>query len=81
VLRRDLWQLFHQLADSGATLLITSHVMDEAVRCERLLLMREGRLLADDTPTALLERTGTADIEAAFLALVDRDEHPTEVTS
>jgi ABC-2 type transport system ATP-binding protein len=84
VLRRDLWQFFHRLADAGATLLISSHVMDEAGRCERLLLMREGRLLADDTPDALLRQTGSADIEGAFLALVDRDERdeqPTEARS
>jgi ABC-2 type transport system ATP-binding protein len=87
VLRRDLWQLFHQLADAGATLLISSHVMDEAVRCDRLLLMREGRLLSDDTPDALLKQTGTTDVEAAFLALVDRDvraaenDHSVEVGS
>jgi ABC-2 type transport system ATP-binding protein len=73
VLRRDLWQLFHELADAGAALLISSHVMDEAVRCQRLLLMREGALLADDTPAALLEATGSADIETAFLTLVDND--------
>jgi ABC-2 type transport system ATP-binding protein len=73
VLRRDLWGLFHELAAAGTTLLISSHVMDEAVRCERLLLMRDGRLLADDTPDALLEQTGAADVEAAFLSLVDRD--------
>jgi ABC-2 type transport system ATP-binding protein len=76
VLRRDLWAMFHQLADAGATLLISSHVMDEASRCDRLLLMRDGHLLADDTPGALLEQTGKADIEAAFLALVDRDSQP-----
>ncbi|MDT7649614.1 MAG: type transport system ATP-binding protein, partial [Pseudonocardiales bacterium] len=63
VLRRDLWQLFHRLADDGATLLVSSHVMDEASRCDRLLLMREGELLADETPQALLERAGTHDIE------------------
>jgi ABC-2 type transport system ATP-binding protein len=84
VLRRDLWRLFHELADAGTTLLISSHVMDEAVRCDRLLLLRDGRLLADDTPTALLEQTGTADIEAAFLALVEgesRNATTVEVTS
>ncbi len=70
VLRRELWDLFARLASDGVTLLVSSHVMDEASRCERLLLMREGRLLADDTPAALLERTGTSDIESAFLALV-----------
>ena len=71
VLRRDVWDLFHRLAESGTTLLVSSHVMDEASRCERLLLMRGGRLLADDTPAGLLERTGTADVEAAFLALIE----------
>jgi ABC-2 type transport system ATP-binding protein len=74
VLRRDLWQLFADLAATGVSLLISSHVMDEATRCQRLLLMRDGRLIADDTPPALLERTATHDIEAAFLALVERDE-------
>jgi ABC-2 type transport system ATP-binding protein len=72
VLRRDLWQLFHRLADDGATLLVSSHVMDEASRCDRLLLMREGELLADETPQALLERAGTDDIETAFLTLIDQ---------
>ncbi len=71
VLRRDLWSLFHRLADAGTTLLVSSHVMDEASRCERLLLMRDGHLLADGTPDELLRRTGTPDIEAAFLALVE----------
>ncbi|WP_432883029.1 ABC transporter ATP-binding protein [Kribbella sp. CA-245084] len=72
VLRRDLWELFHKLADEGATLLVSSHVMDEASRCDRLLLMRDGDLLADDTPDNLLASTGTADIEQAFLTLIDR---------
>ncbi|MGW2399282.1 ABC transporter ATP-binding protein [Kitasatospora sp. NPDC001664] len=70
VLRQELWQLFRGLADGGATLLVSSHVMDEAVRCDRLLLMREGRLLASDTPDGLLRRTGAADVDAAFLTLV-----------
>ncbi|WUJ73166.1 ABC transporter ATP-binding protein [Kribbella soli] len=72
VLRRDLWELFHKLADDGATLLVSSHVMDEASRCDRLLLMRDGELLADDTPDNLLASAGTADIEQAFLTLIDR---------
>ncbi len=72
VLRRDLWALFHRLAESGVTVLVSSHVMDEADRCERLLLMREGLLLADDTPQRLRERTSSPDIEGAFLALVDK---------
>ena len=72
VLRRDLWQLFHRLAaDRGTTLLVSSHVMDEAERCHRLLLLREGALLADDTPAALRARTRTDTVEDAFLRLVD----------
>jgi ABC-2 type transport system ATP-binding protein len=72
VLRRDLWGLFRRLASEGVTLLVSSHVMDEAVRCDRLLLMREGRLLADDTLDGVLAVTGASDVEQAFLALVDR---------
>ncbi|MFI5730181.1 ABC transporter ATP-binding protein [Kribbella sp. NPDC051587] len=72
VLRRDLWELFHRLAGEGATLLVSSHVMDEAGRCDRLLLMRDGELLADETPRALLDSVGTDDIEQAFLTLIDR---------
>ncbi|RSN18082.1 multidrug ABC transporter ATP-binding protein [Streptomyces sp. WAC 05977] len=77
VLRDELWTLFRGLADGGATLLVSSHVMDEAARCDRLLLMREGRILADDTPAGLRERTGTTDLEQAFLRLV----RETEMTS
>jgi ABC-2 type transport system ATP-binding protein len=69
VLRADLWGLFRRLADRGATLLVSSHVMDEARRCDRILLLRDGRLLVDDTPAGLLARTGTTDPEEAFLAL------------
>jgi ABC-2 type transport system ATP-binding protein len=72
VLRRDLWALFRRLATGGVTLLVSSHVMDEAVRCDRLLLMREGRLLADDTLDGVLAATGAPDVEQAFLTLVDR---------
>ncbi|MGW2593703.1 ABC transporter ATP-binding protein [Streptomyces sp. NPDC001515] len=72
VLRRDLWNLFHTLAaERGTTLLISSHVMDEAERCHRLLLMREGEILADDTPEALRADAGTPTVEEAFLHLVD----------
>lgn len=72
VLRRDLWSLFHSLADAGTTVLVSSHVMDEAERCHRLLLMRDGALLADDSPAALLAATGADDVEQAFLSLVER---------
>jgi ABC-2 type transport system ATP-binding protein len=71
VLRRDLWAMFHRLADAGTAVLVSSHVMDEAERCDRLLLMREGELIAQDTPQALLDRTRTTDVENAFLSLVE----------
>ena len=74
LLRDELWQLFGRLAGSGVTLLITSHVMDEAARCERLLLIRDGSILADDTPAKLRSDTGTADLEQAFLRLVREQE-------
>lgn len=70
VLRADLWALFRRLAADGATLLVSSHVMDEATRCDRLLLMREGDIIADDSPNGLLEATGTETAEEAFLALI-----------
>jgi ABC-2 type transport system ATP-binding protein len=70
VLRRDLWALFHRLADAGSAVFVSSHVMDEADRCDRLLLMRDGRIIADGSPAEIRESTGTPDIEAAFLALV-----------
>ena len=71
VLRRDLWALFRGLADGGTTILVSSHVMDEATRCDRLLLLREGRVVADDSPAGLLESTGAADVEGAFLVLAE----------
>ncbi|UNK70316.1 ABC transporter ATP-binding protein [Microbacterium sp. H1-D42] len=73
VLRAELWGLFRRIADAGTTMLVSSHVMDEALRCDRLLLMREGRIIADTTPQQLLETTGESDAEAAFLALIERD--------
>ena len=72
VLRRDLWALFDRLAHrDGVTLLVSSHVMDEAVHCDRLLLMRDGRIIADDTLDGILQRTGASDVEDAFLRLVE----------
>lgn len=74
VLRAELWQVLRGLADAGTTLLVSSHVMDEALRCDRLLLMRAGRIIADTTPAGLLADTGEADPDAAFLALIRRGE-------
>jgi ABC-2 type transport system ATP-binding protein len=70
VLRADLWQMFHELADAGATLLISSHVMDEARECDELLLMRDGAILRHTTPDALRAETGEDDLGQAFLAVI-----------
>ena len=72
VLRRDLWLLFNELAARGRTLLVSSHVMDEAGRCDRVLLMRDGELIADATPDELRSAAGTNDLEQAFLVLAER---------
>lgn len=73
VLRVELWDLFRGLAERDVTMIVSSHVMDEALRCDRLVLMRDGRIIADTEPAALLADTGTADPDAAFLALIERD--------
>jgi ABC-2 type transport system ATP-binding protein len=74
VLRDELWQRFHALAAAGTTLVVSSHVMDEAGRCDRLVLMREGRIIADDTPDAVRGSADTNDLEEAFLRLIRREE-------
>jgi ABC-type multidrug transport system ATPase subunit len=71
VLRRDLWTSFRRLAEDGTTVLVSSHVMDEADRCDSLVLLREGRVLAAGSPDSLRSRTGAAGLDEAFLALVD----------
>ncbi|MCW2752340.1 MAG: multidrug transporter ATP-binding protein [Aeromicrobium sp.] len=73
VLRRDLWKMFDNLASDGKTLLVSSHVMDEAGRCDRVLLMRDGGLIADATPDELRAEAGTDDLEEAFLVLAERE--------
>ncbi|SFS14729.1 ABC-2 type transport system ATP-binding protein [Microbacterium sp. cf046] len=73
LLRGELWSVFRALADRGTTILVSSHVMDEALRCDRILLMRAGRIIADTTPDRLLADTGAPDPDAAFLALIERD--------
>ncbi len=77
VLRVELWDMFRRLAEDGSTLLVSSHVMDEAVLCDRLLLMREGEVLAAETPHGLMQRTGTDTVGDAFLDLV---RNPAEAT-
>lgn len=71
VLRRDLWNTFHALAEGGATLLVSSHVMDEAERCDHLILVRDGRIVAQGTPQELRDRTGRDDLEEAFLVIAE----------
>jgi ABC-2 type transport system ATP-binding protein len=74
VLRDELWRQFHEMASNGTAILVSSHVMDEASRCERLLLIREGRLIADDTPAAVRASADTDDLDEAFLRLIRRQE-------
>jgi ABC-2 type transport system ATP-binding protein len=71
VLRRDLWTTFHELAAAGTTLLVSSHVMDEAERCDDLILLREGRIVATGAPDELRSRTHADDLEEAFLVLAE----------
>ena len=70
VLREKLWLLFADLAGQGITLIISSHSMDEAARCDDLVLIRDGELVAHSTPEKLLKDTGTKTIEESFLQLV-----------
>jgi ABC-2 type transport system ATP-binding protein len=75
VLRVELWRLFTRLAAAGRTLVVSSHSLEEARHCDRLLLMRDGEILVSDTPDGLRRRTGHDDLEDAFLALVgDREQ-------
>jgi ABC-2 type transport system ATP-binding protein len=79
VLREDLWAVFHRYAQRGAAVLVSSHVMDEAKRCDALMLLRDGALLADNTPQGILRAADTDDMDTAFLTLIRRI--GTEVTA
>lgn len=70
VLRAEVWKLLKKLANQGTTLLVSSHVMEEAEQCDRIILMRDGRILAHETPKNLKQQTKTTNIESAFLKLV-----------
>jgi ABC-2 type transport system ATP-binding protein len=70
LLREQLWELFRQLSRQGTTIILSSHVMDEAERCDDLLLLRDGQLLAHDSPAKICEQTKTTNVEQAFLKLV-----------
>jgi ABC-2 type transport system ATP-binding protein len=76
VLRQEFWTHFRALAAKGTTLLVSSHVMDEASRCDRLGLIRAGRVLAEGTAGELTSRAGTRDLESAFLALAGTTADP-----
>lgn len=74
VLRNSVWGTFRELAETGVTLLVSSHVMDEAARCGELILMRAGKIVAADTPNALLRQTGESRVEDAFLRIIEREQ-------
>jgi len=80
VLREELWKKLRELSAAGTTLLVSSHVMDEAGRCDRLILIREGRIIADDTVDAVRRAADTDDLDEAFLRLI-RAQEPLEVAS
>ena len=72
LLRRDLWRMFRELAASGTTLLVSSHVLDEARHCDQLILLRNGHIVAQLTPPELAARAGTDDLDEAFVRLIER---------
>lgn len=76
LLRRDLWELFGRLRDDGATLLVSTHVLDEAGRCDEVVLLRDGAMLATTTADGLRRDTGTDDLDEAFMRLIERSEAP-----
>ena len=72
LLRRDLWRLFRSLADDGAALLVSSHVLDEARHCDEVILMRDGRIVGQLSPLELAAQTGTNDLDEACIRLIER---------
>jgi ABC-2 type transport system ATP-binding protein len=75
VLRERLWQLFGELAGDGITVIVSSHVMNEAERCDELVLMRDGGVLIQESPGQLKERTDTTNLDSAFLQLIRAGDH------
>lgn len=74
LLRDKLWTLFKKIANGGSTILVSSHVMDEAARCSNLLLVRDGHLIAQGSVISLLQRTNTSNLESAFISLAKKRE-------
>ena len=75
--RRYIWNHLEALAAQGCAIVVTTHVMDEAERCARIAMIREGRLIADAAPADILARTGTSTLEDAFLALEESESSDT----
>ena len=76
LLRVEFWAHFRQLADAGATIVVSSHVMDEADRCDELLFVRAGKVIARGSGTELRQRAGTTDLEQAFLSFAGTEVVP-----
>lgn len=76
LLREELWRRFQTLARAGTTMVVSSHVMDEADRCDRLILIRGGEILAHDTPAAVKAAGGTEDLDEAFRRLIQAKAGP-----
>lgn len=73
-LRASFWEFFDLLKQRGVTIVLTTHYMDEAQHCDRIALLRQGRILAEGAPAEVIRSTGAADLEQAFLALARRGE-------
>lgn len=67
LLRQDIWKELYEMSEKGVTILVTTHVMDEALKCHRLAMMRRGVLIAQGTPEELQKNIGAATIEEAFI--------------
>ena len=72
LLRRDLWRLFHRFTAQGKTLLVSSHMMEEADHCDELILLRDGAILAKGTPEQLRQETGLENMDSVFISLVEK---------
>ena len=72
--RVELWQSFHDLADAGATLFITTHVMDEAACCDRIIMLHDGQIIAQGTAEEIIRSAGASTLEEAFLSFEKREE-------
>jgi ABC-2 type transport system ATP-binding protein len=72
LLRRDLWKLFHRFTDEGKTIVLSSHMMEEAYHCDELVLLRNGAILAKGSPAELRKQTGLENMDSVFISLVEK---------